>query len=797
MPAISASPDTGVAADRNELLGQIQNRALWLAVQMVYHANKSRPSPDGIKVGGHMASSASVVTILTYLFFEFLRAEDKVAVKPHSSPVYHALQFLLGNLEPRYLKLLRAFHGLQSYPSRSKDPDGVHFSTGSMGLGAVAPNFAAMVGEYVRSHFGQPSGREPRYISLVGDAELDEGAVWEAIAEPALMDLRNVLWVVDINRQSLDRVIPGIRVHCWEEMFKANDWHVIEAKYGRRLQSAFQLPKGELLHECIDDLSNEAYQRLLRLPAERLREWLPRMSRYPREMAALIGQWNDTELHELFGNLGGHDFHELRNAFDKAGRAAGPSVILAYTLKGWMLPSVGHPQNHSLHLNEAQMEQLRVQLQIPESDVWAGFDPESDAGKFCSQVRQRLQPVKRPAKTPATEMTIPENLGGNYPGVLSTQQIFGRILTSFTRELPEITKRIVTVSPDVASSTNLGGWINKMEVWNRSEKQFLPEETEAGVLTWKESERGHHIELGISEINLFMALGQLGLSPEMNGELLFPIGTLYDCFVPRGLDAFYYSLYSGAKFIVIGTPSGITLAPEGGAHQSIITGSIGIELPGISFYEPCFGQELEWILLAGLENIRTRVRSTYLRLTSKPVDQALLSVPADAAERERLRQNVIRGAYRMIDRGLESGYEPGKNVVHLFASGAMVPEAVAASRQLAQHGVFANVFNVTGPGPLYRDFQNAVHSALAGKGDSASFLDELVPMQERLAPVVTVTDGHPHTLAWVGAALKAPTFPLGVADFGQSGTSTDLYQEYKMDVASIVVAARQALPKAG
>lgn len=782
-----------VTANRDAALVQIQNRALWLAVQMVYHANKTRGG-DGMKVGGHMASSASTVTILTYLFLEYLRADDKIAVKPHASPIYHALQFLIGNLEPRYLTELRAFKGLQSYPSRTKDPDGVHFSTGSMGLGPSAANFAAMTEEYARMHFGADSCRDRRYISVVGDAELDEGAVWEAIAEPALMDLKNILWVVDINRQSLDRVIPGIRVGCWREMFKANDWHVIEAKYGKQLQAAFQLPNGELLRECIDDLSNEAYQRLLRLPPERLREWLPRMSRYPKEMSALLGEWDDPELQDLFRNLGGHDFAELRDVFTRANARPGPTAIFAYTQKGWMLPSVGHPQNHSLLLTAEQMEELRNTLGIPEDEIWEGFSAQSEAGELCEQVRRRLKP-SAPAKNLAAGLKIPNNIGGSYSGSLSTQQIFGRILTLMARELPELCKRVVTVSPDVASSTNLGGWINNKEVWSRMEKEFLPEEAGAGVLTWKETTTGQHIELGISEINLFMALGQLGLSYEVNGNLLFPIGTLYDCFVPRGLDAFYYGLYSGSKFIVVGTPSGITLAPEGGAHQSTITGSIGIELPGLSAYEPCFGQELEWILLAALKNIQARSGSTYLRLTSKPVEQSLLTVPPDESARERLRDQVIRGAYRLVNSSTNAGYAPGENVVHIFTVGAMVPEAVAAGRQLAEEGIFANVFNVTGAGPLYREFQNSRHAAISGTIKPAHLLEELVPAGERSVPIVTVADGHPHSLAWIGAALNAPTFPLGVVGFGQSGTMTDLYREYKIDAASIRAACAQTLKK--
>jgi pyruvate dehydrogenase E1 component len=459
-----------------------------------------------------------------------------------------------------------------------------------------------------------------------------------------------------------------------------------------------------------------------------------------------------------------------------------------------MLPSVGHPQNHSLLLNAEQMEELRTRLEIPEEDIWEGFSSESEAGEFCEHAHHRLK-ASPAGENVAVGLKIPAGLGGNYSGSLSTQQIFGRILTTLARELPEVSKRVVTCSPDVASSTNLGGWINAMGVWSRFEKEFLPEAAEAGVFAWKESTAGHHIELGISEINLFMALGQLGLSHEINGHLLFPIGTLYDCFVPRGLDAFYYGLYSGSKFIVVGTPSGITLAPEGGAHQSTITGSIGIELPGISAYEPCFGQELEWVLLAGLENIRTRRDSTYLRLTSKPVDQSLLKLPAEAEARETLRQQVIRGAYRLMDHSGENDYQPGKNVVHIFAVGAMIPEAMAASRQLLAEGIFANVFNVTGAGPLYREFQNARHAAISGANPPSHLLEELIPAGERQVPVVTVVDGHPHNLAWIGAALNAPACPLGVAGFGQSGTVPDLYREYKIDAASIRAACEQSLKK--
>ena len=782
------SPSDDVAAERDRLLQDIQDRVLWLAMQIVHHANHERPNPDGSKVGGHQASSSSVVTILTSLYFDYMRSGDRISVKPHASPVYHAIQYLLGNLPPEYLTQLRAFHGLQAYPSRTKDPDGVDFSTGSVGLGAVAPNFAALVEHYNRTHFESPSGDRRRYISLVGDAELDEGSVWEAIAEPGISRSGQTLWVVDLNRQSLDRIIHGIRVRAWREMFAANGWAVVDAKYGKQLQKAFEAPNGELLRMAIDEMSNDVYQRLLRLSADELREWLPRSSRHPKDLARFIDRWEDRTLQDLFRNLGGHDFSALREAYGKVGGNA-PGVVFAYTLKGWRLPSVGDPFNHAATLTVEQMAQLREALNIPDEDDWPRFDGDSAGGRMCRQIRDRIASRLEPAEMPRDP--IPKAFGRAYTGSLSTQQTFGMVLTALSRHGSDFVDRIVTVSPDVASSTNLGGWINKMEVWAESESEELPEEGVVRALKWKESPRGQHIELGISENNLFMMLGQLGLSYEMHGEMLLPIGTVYDPFISRGLDAFIYSAYSGARFMVVGTPAGITLAPEGGAHQSVMTPSIGIAFPGLAYYEPCFGQELEWIMLAGLEDILRRRRSVYLRLNTKRIDQELFPFPDTNEARARLRAQVLGGAYRLVDRSLEPGYVPGRNVVSVAASGAMVSEAVEAGEVLGREGIFANVVNVTGPGVLYARFQK--YTAPESGGEPGAFMTETIPMTDREAPVVTVIDGHPSALAWIGGAVNAPVLPLGVTEFGQSGSRADLYGEFGIDPTGIAKACRHAL----
>jgi len=748
-------PAASLSAERLAALDEIQRRVLWLATNMVHVANKVRSNSAGIKVGGHQASSASVVTVMTELFFDFMRLGDRISVKPHASPVLHAIHYLLGNLDRSYLPTLRAYHGLQAYPSRTKDPDPVDFSTGSVGLGSVAPNFAALVDRFVRARFGGSPTGFPRFLSLVGDAELDEGSVWEAVAEPALGGLDNLIWIVDLNRQSLDRVIPGIRVRQLESMFRANNWTVLEAKYGRRLQEVFARTPG--LRDAIDGMPNEHYQYLLRST--------------PAEIAGALGsaapRVPPDELPALLADLGGHDFQVLRAALDAADAAPGPAVVFAYTIKGWCLPIAGDPLNHSALLSAQDISELRAKLGIPDDDEWASLEPDSGGGRL---IAERSALPKRSSRQAVRPEQIPLDLGRGYKGITSTQRSFGQILTAVARMAPEATQRLVTVSPDVATSTNLGGWINKVGVWEARDSPDAFSVLGPRLIEWQRRPSGQHIELGISETNLLMLLGQLGLADEP----LVPIGTLYDPFVARALDAYIYSVYSGSRFILVGTPSGITLAPEGGAHQSVVTPSVGLALPGVTYWEPCFAQELEWILLESINAIHRPEGggASYLRLSTAPIDQGLFA----AGDRDDLRAGVLSGAYCLVDHSSEPGADR-TNTVQLWATGVMVPEALKAAEELMLDGVFTSVWNCVSPGRVYRRW----HESFAGGSEPVSVTGG--------APAVTVIDGHPSALAWVGSMAGVRCHPLGVTGYGQSGTPRDLYQEFHIDADAICAAA--------
>jgi pyruvate dehydrogenase E1 component len=713
-------------------------------------------------------------------------------VKPHASPVLHAIEYLLGRLDGSYLTRLRDFGGLQAYPSRTKDKDPVDFSTGSVGFGAVAPAFAALTNDYLLSRGGQAQPR--RFIALVGDAELDEGNVWEALLDEALTGLSNVLWVVDLNRQSLDRVVPGIRAARLRRLFAEIGWRVLEVKYGRKLQAAFRRPGGAALRRRIDDMSNEEYQALIRLPGAALREKL--LSGAPEQAARLqkaIARVSDAELPTLLADLGGHDLAELLAALrDFEASPAQPTVLFAYTIKGWGLPFAGHPLNHSMLLNAEQMDALRAQLGVAAGAEWDGFAPGTPAAELCQAVAQQLHEPEGAAAPAAVD--VPDTVAGPFPETTSTQDMFGRILTRLADHAP-LRDYLVTTSPDVSISTSLAGWINKTGVYAPREAVDYETETQR-LMRWAQRPTGQHIELGISEMNLFSLLGMLGLSAELCGQMLVPIGTVYDPFICRGLDALIYSLYSGSKFIFAGTPSGTTLSREGGAHQSTITPSIGLELPELNAYEPCYAQELEWILLDAIRACfdRAHGRSTYLRLTTRPVDQRPFAAALARQGEDALRRQVLAGGYRLLDwrhapSAAQANLGPGAPAVLIAAAGAVVPEAVAAAEYLWGEGVAATVLNLTSPRRLFEAWRAAGES----RNGQAPAVAGLLRPDERHAPLITVQDGAAHSLAWLGSVYGAPVTALGVDHFGQSGARADLYRHFGLDAMSIAGAAFAAV----
>ncbi|WP_439594722.1 1-deoxy-D-xylulose-5-phosphate synthase N-terminal domain-containing protein [Falsiroseomonas sp.] len=778
-------------ADRLRLLHALERKLLWLSAWMIHHANHIRPNRDGLKVGGHQASCASSVSILAALYFEILRPQDRVAVKPHAGPVFHAINYLLGRQDRDKLATLRQFGGIQPYPSRVKDGAEVDFSTGSVGLGVALTSFGSLVQDYVRLHgLARPEIAPGRHVAIVGDAELDEGNIYEALLEGWKHDVRNVWWVVDYNRQSLDSVVPDRLFGRIEGLFRDMGWNVVTLKYGRKLEAAFAREEGEALRRWIDDCPNSLYAALtFQGGAAFRRAILAELGRI-EGVRAIIDPLDDDELAALMTNLGGHDIETLTEAF-RAADAEGdqPTCFIAYTIKGMGLPFAGHKDNHAGLMTKEQMAVFRDAMGIRDGHEWDRFEgldlPEAELQAFLDHVpfakplapegRQlRSETIPVPATLPAPR--IP-------PGrMMSTQAAFGEILAEIGRgqgENAALAERIVTTSPDVTVSTNLGPWVNRRGIFDRHLKNDVFRDAKlASAQRWGMGPEGQHIELGIAEQNLFLLLGALGLSHSLYGARLLPVGTVYDPFVNRGLDALIYGCYQDARFLLVSTPSGLTLAPEGGQHQSVNTPLIGIAQDRLVAYEPAYADELAILMRFAFDHMQKPDGSAvWLRLSTRALAQP---------ERRLDPAGVIAGGYWLVPPG------PGAKLAIAY-QGPIAPEVREAFDAVREDVPDAGLLAVTSPDRLQAGWLEARRGARQGRAAAPSAIEALLAPLDRDAALVTILDGHPAAHAWLGAVRGQRVVPLGVDRFGQAGDLPDLYAAYGLDAAAILDACAAAV----
>ncbi|MHA7900063.1 MAG: transketolase [Henriciella sp.] len=774
-------------------LKQIEQRLLWLSAWIVHNANHLRDKEEGdVKVGGHQASCASMVSIMTALYFNVLRPEDRVAVKPHASPVFHAMQYLMGNQTQEKLENFRGLGGAQSYPSRTKDIDDVDFSTGSVGLGVAITAFASTIQDYLAAKSWSSDRPMGRMIALVGDAELDEGNVYECLQEGWKHDLRNTWWIIDYNRQSLDGVVHEGLWEKIEAIFTAFGWRTVVLRHGVLQRAAFEEPGGEILKTWIQSCPNDDYSALTYQGGAAWRERLMNDLGDQGDVSELLNRRSDEELAALMNNLGGQCLETLTDAF-AAVTDDQPTVFLAYTIKGWGTPLAGHKDNHSGLMTKAQMAEFQAGMGITAGSEWdplAAIEDHDDLRAFLADVPFF---AKGPRRFTAPVLSSPGPIFLE-DRVLSTQAGFGKILDAIAKSDSELSKRILTTSPDVTVSTNLGPWVNRRGLFARNAKaDTFRDQRIPSAQKWQFSPDGQHIELGIAEMNLFLLLGAAGLSHSLFGERLIPIGTVYDPFVARGLDALNYACYQDARFIIAGTPSGVTLAPEGGAHQSIGAQLIGMSQDGLVSFEPAYLDELSIIMDWAFDYLqrdgegdpdeRTWLRdetggSVYLRLTTRPLEQLGLRARDD----DDFVQGVIDGAYWLR--------EPGPNCEVVIAyQGCVATEAIEAAGRIGNDRRDIGVLAVTSADRLNSGWTAARRARAKGQSGATSQIERLMAGVPRDAILITVTDGHPATLAWIGGVKGHPTAPLGVEHFGQTGTISDLYKHFMIDADAIVAAA--------
>jgi pyruvate dehydrogenase E1 component len=557
-------------------------------------------------------------------------------------------------------------------------------------------------------------------------------------------------------------------------MFEMMGWRVVTLKYGRLLEAAFARPDGHHLREWIDACPNSLYSALVYKGGEGWREHLHRDLNYPG-IRAILDDHDDAALQRLMTNLAGRDMGSVLAAFH-AVEDDRPTCFIAYTIKGYELPFAGHKDNHAGLMNLDQMATFRRSMGVAEGTEW---EPFAGLDLLAERLSEFLEGVSLagsgPCRHEAAAVAVPRSLPVSRGVRLSTQEAFGRILGDIAAREAALAERIVTTSPDVTVSTNLGPWVNRRGIFDRAERaDTFREEHVVSAQLWAMSPHGQHIELGIAESNLFLQLAALGLAGPLFGTRLLPIGTLYDPFIKRGLDALNYACYQDARFIQVATPSGITLAPEGGAHQSIGEPLTGLAQPGLTSFEPAYADELTLLLRWAFEEIQREAgESVYFRLSTRPVDQPRRTIEPDLAEA------IVAGAYWL------SEPRPGAELAIAYC-GAVAPEALAAHQAVAEDIPEAGLLAIASPDRLHRDWR-----AARGRGEGGV----AEPLLARLRPGAALArrrfpPGDPILARCRCRQRDRP--PLGVDRFGQSGDIPDLYRAHGIDTDAILNAAARA-----
>ncbi|MBK6684124.1 MAG: pyruvate dehydrogenase [Deltaproteobacteria bacterium] len=858
------------------LIERIARRAFVFATKMIHEANHRDDVMEGDpKVGGHPAANSSCAHIMAALHLGVRQPQDLIAVKPHASPIDHSLNFLLSFLhEPkgrRWLSeeemkavmfRLRKFseHGepvFQSYHAEA-DPDGnIYFPSGSVGIPPVVSIYTALAYRYAADHHLEvPQGAH--FWSLMGDSEFREGSLMEAQPEAAERELGNVTWIVDYNRQNLDgtripnmRGLRGTDASRMERVAVANGWDVIQCMHGRRRQAAFQKEGGEALKKILEEgFSDFEFQMmLLKRDGAVVRE---RLYGLDRRVERALKDLSDEQVYAVFSDLGGHDVAVMLDALRRSKLdPIVPTLIVAHTIKGWGLDSYAAPGNHSAMPEAAEVDALLESEGLDKDDPFGRFDPNSPEGQFLQKRGEELRSGQAAiwelkdrnlARYEAAGAAgIPETLGLNlkFLPLVHTQYVWGQLaakvirignaysqertgqdhgektLVGEERRWGPAADMVMTMAPDVGTSTNINPAMDE-KIYGPEDQNY---EEKLGVrdrrrptLAPHEAAWTRHIRFEIAEANCMSAVGAFGKMREHVGIPFLPVMTIYDFFIKRAFDQLYYNLYWGSSFICVGTPSGITLAPEGAQHSW----KSDIAMPNILIWEPFFALEIDWILSDALRrhylNQNQGRSGVIIRAVTRAFQQSEMLKRLQGALRfqgrseeeilEATRQDALRGAYYLVDWRGHPGYEPGENVVHLFSMGAMGSEALAAADRLKEQGIYANVIVVTSGDLLvgnlahedgYRHLVEGLgingdlHLAPAPGGGGKVIVDQadFVLAAGRRVPIVALVDGEPGILDNLGSVVGVKSHTLGVRKASKSGRPKDVYEYHHLDGASV------------
>lgn len=786
---------------------------------------------------------------------------------------------------------LRKFpeHGepvFQSYHSAYDADHHGFLPSGTVGIPPVNVGYLAHAYTFLKDH-GYDVPEEAHFWAIMGDSEFREGSVSEAIPDFAEREIGNLTWILDYNRQSLDghritnkEIMNGTDDQRIERMMIANGWEVIQVRHGQKRLALFEKTDGEHFKKFLeDDLQDYELQSLL------LVKDIPTLKKgiekaYPK-LKKFLAACSDEELYWGLRDLGGHDIMLLADAMEKSKiNKRRPTFIIAHTLKGWGLRSAASPGNHSALPSEEEVEELRQAQGLTGDTLFAPVDPKTEEGKWIAergnflygQIKEHFALREKNWESFQTRMQelgeIPVSLGINlkmasYP---HTQWMLGQCTAKLTRIantsldaagkgkseaktlIPEEhawkvpAEMLVTMAPDVGTSTNLNpamdGKIFGAPVVTDWEADLGVKDKKTPDLVPGEEKSDRFLRFEIAESNVMSCVGSYGKIRDFLGIPIMPLMTVYDFFVKRAHDQFFYNLYWKSAFILVGTPSGVTLSPEGAQHGW----KSDLQIPNQITWEPFFCVELDWILSESIRRhmaaddegrtgvfirgvtrgVEQKMMAQYLKRQMRfkvdqsqqlhaagaalegAVDESQVETVSDEDMLEQVRQDVLAGAYYLVDYRGYAGYEPGDNVVNIFALGALGTEALKASDELLNRGIYANVIMVTSTDLLcgiqaHNDDYALLKERLgitgelvlqpAGEADSA----DVMTLAGRRVPMVSVHDGEAGLLDNLGSVIGVKQESLAVRKHSRCGTPKDIYAYHHLDSASVIEACGKVL----
>ncbi len=873
-------------------LESVLKRVHYLTNQMIFMANNDRKKSKGDpKVGGHSSGSSSALHIMGALHLYIKSGFDHIANKPHASPVDHSFNYLLGLFLKNDLSKmsindcniamsnLRAFSKnqdpvFQSYHSMF-DPDHHNFfPSGTVGIPPVNAGYLALAYRYAKNHgYNVP---DAHFWSLIGDAEFREGSLFEAVPDFAERELGNLTWIVDYNRQSLDghrivnkEVLGGTDAVRISQTMAANGWEVINLQHGTHRLNLFKTKSGELFKEFLQDLLDDYSLQSLLLIKEPKKLVSSLEKDFPK-LKPFLKDKNPKLIWKALRSFGGHDLKQLINAMLKSKISTNrPTIIIAHTLKGWGLEMQGAAGNHSALPSREEIKTLRMNTGLKQDELFKKFIESSPEGNFLKKRSDQLYwGIKKQHEIKeANALRFRKEIGENLPHSLNinlkmasyphTQWMLGQLTSKLTRiantpkkDLNDSEKLwkaaselMVSMAPDVGTSTNLNPLMNG-KVFEAS--HVTDKETDYGVKDQKSPDlipgqdtSDRFLRFEIAEANVMSCQGSFGKMRDILGVPLIPLMTVYDFFLKRAHDQFFYNLYWKSSFIAVGTPSGVTLSTEGAQHGW----KSDFQIPNQITWEPFFCQELDWIFCHSLKEhfnntnheqtgvlirgvTRGAEQKDFLKYLKKQkrfktheseelnfkdsgikggVDEASVSTLPETEIFKVLRKEVLAGAYKLIDYSGYRGYEPGDNVVNIFSLGSLTTEAIKASNELLKKGIYANVIVTTNTDLLLGNLAHKnnyyyLKQYLKINGDlhltlkNSSLKDhDASTLSGRRVPMVSVHDGEPGLLDNLGSIVGVKHEALAVRKHSKCGRPDDIYAYHGINSDSVVNACGKIL----